>query len=203
MNTCNPSCVTDIPNADWAKGCEIGTRKGGIPFLTFFKCDPDLEFAVDTGDESPFSSLENLRVLICNLNLFVTGELLAQKPKGTFTKRRISSCSPEVTISGTKQITFQDFNADNSDLLDFDFWTGIIANKRFLQIGWVTCDDLFYMSTNAWDLDLDEVIEDNSEQGLSFKDGAITINQFDLIVPIKVPGIYEMLKNFTTTECYG
>lgn len=203
MQSCNPGCVTQFSNAHWARECDIQTRKGGIPFLLFYKCDPDAEFAEDTGDLSPWTSRENLRQAICQENLYVTGQVVGQKPKGTFTKRRISSCSPEQVIAGSKQITFQDFNADNTNILDFDFWDGIVANKKFLQFGWVTCDDLLYMTTNPWDIEVDEVIEDNSETGLSFKDGVITINQFTSIVPIKVEGIYDYLKNFTTEECYG
>lgn len=203
MNTCAPSCVTDFSNAHWARGCNIQTRKGGIPYLLFYKCDPDASFAVDTGELSPWTSLENLRQAICQENMYVTGEVLGQKPKGSFTKRRTSSCSPEQTIAGSKTITFQDYNADNTDLLDFDFWGGIVDNKKFLQPGWVTQDDLLYMVTNGWDIEIDEVAEDNSETGLAFKDGIITVNQFSMIVPILVPGIYDFLKNFTTTECYG
>lgn len=204
MNICKPSCVTTIPNADWTKDCEIGTRPGGIPFLTFFKCNPDLEFPQDTGEESPWTDLDNWLFAICQEHLFVTGELLGQKPKGTFTKRRTSSCAPETTIAGSKTITFQDYNASVDDLIDFDFWSAIVSNKRFLQIGWITCDDLVYQTASSWDLDLDEVKEDNSEQGLSYFDGVVTINQFALITPIKVPGIYDLIKSFTSaTECYG
>lgn len=204
MQTCNPSCVSSFSNAHWARGCDITTRKGGIPFLLFYKCDPDATFAEDTGDESPWTSLENLRQAICQENMYVTGELLGQKPKGSTTKRRTSSCSPEQTISGQKQITFQDFNADNANLLDFNFWGGIQANRKFLQIGWVTKDDLLYMSTSPWDIDIDEVSEDNDETGLAFKDGVITINQFAMVEPILVTGIFDFLKNFNNTEtCYG
>lgn len=192
-----------MPALGWAHGCDITTRKGGIPFLTFFKCDPDIEFPVDTGEDSPWTDLDNWRFAICQLHLFVTGELLGQKPKGTFTKKRLGSCSPESTVAGSKTITFQDFNADNDTLLDFDFWNGVKANQKFFQLGWVTCEDLVYQTTNNWDLEIDEVSEQDSEQGLSFKDGSISINQFDMITPIKVAGIYDLLKNLSTAECYG
>jgi hypothetical protein len=204
MNTCNPTCVTDIPNADWTKDCSIGTRVGGIPFLTFFKCDPDINFPVDTGELSPWTSLDNWRYAICNGLMFVTGELLGQKPKGTFTKRRITSCSPEVVVSGSKTITFQDFNSSPDDLIDFDFWSGINESKRYLQFGWISCDDLSYQTAKNWDLDVDQVIEDNSQEGLSFYEGEVTINEPNIIKPIKVPGLYDLISNFTTeTECYG
>ena len=74
MNTCNPSCVDNAPSVGWRNDCEITTRKGGIPFLLFYKCDPDATFDVDTGELSPWSSLENVRQAICQLNLFATAE---------------------------------------------------------------------------------------------------------------------------------
>ena len=204
MQTCNPSCVTEVPDQDWTKGCSIGTRLGGIPFLTFYKCDPSVTFPVDTGELSPWTDLDNVRYAICNNLLFITGELLGQKPKGSTTKRRISSCSPEVSVSGSKQITFQDFNASPDELIDFDFWQAILDNRNFLQVGWISCDDLWYQSEAKWDLDLDQVIEDNSETGKSFYDGAMTINQMSLIKPIKVAGLSDLIASFTKeVECYG
>lgn len=203
MNTCNPSCVTSIPSIKWADECEVATRPGGIPFLLFYKCDPDAEFAEDTGDLSPWSSLENVRQAICQEQLFVTGELLGQKPKGTSTKRRISSCSPEQVIAGSKTITFQDYNSSPDDLIEFDFWAGVQSNQKYLQIGWVTCDDRLYQSSKPFSLDIDEVADPDSETGLSFMDGEVVINEASLIIPIKVPGLFDLLKNFTTAQCYG
>lgn len=203
MNTCVPSCVTDMPALGWAHGCDITTRKGGIPFFLFYKCDPDAEFAVDTGDLSPFSSLENIRQAICQLNLYVTGEGVGSKAKGTFTKKRVSSCGPEKTVAGSKQLTFRDYNADNDELIDFDFWNGVFNNRKFLQLGWVTCDDLLYMVTESWDMEPDEVIEEDSETGNSYKDIVFTVNKLDMITPIKVPGLLAMLQNLTSATCYG
>ncbi len=203
MQTCMPACVTDMPALGWAHGCDINTRKGGIPFFLFYKCDPDAVFAVDTGDLSPWSSLENIRQALCQENLYSSGEVLGQKAKGSFTKKRLTSCGSERTVAGSKSLSFQDFNADNDALIDFDFWNGIVANKRFLQVGWVTCDDLLYMTSNAWDIEVDEVIEADSETGLSFKDGVININQLEMITPIKVPGLLAMLQNLSTETCYG
>lgn len=203
MNTCRPSCVENMPSLGDRLDCNISTRKGGIPFLLFYKCDPDAEFAIDTGEDSPWSSLENIRQAICQENLYATGELLGSKPKGTSTKKRFSSCSPEETVSGVKTLNFQDYNADNDNLVDFEFWPAVVANKKFLQVGWVTCDDLLYMSSSPFDIDVDPVIEDNSESGYTFWDGVISINQVSIIVPIKVVGIYDLLKNLSTAVCYG
>lgn len=205
MQTCNPSCVNaDIPNVDWAKQCEIITRKGGIPFLTFFKCDPDLSFpyAAADGETSPWTNLDNVTWALCNGHLLITPELIGQKPKGTFTKRRLSSCAPEMTIGGQKQITFQDFNSDPDTLLDFDFWKGVVASKKFLQLGWITGEDLWYQTEKPWDIELDTVHEDNDE-GMAFYDGVVTISEHEIIKPIKVTGLSDLIKSFTTADyCY-
>lgn len=199
MQTCNPSCVSEsIPSTDWAKGCGITSRPGGVPFLTFFKCDPDFAFPY----ANDWSNLDNVKWALCNGHLYITGEVLGQKPKGTFTKRRLTSCAPEMTISGTKTITFQDFNSDPDNLLDFDFWSAIDYSKRYLQFGWITCDDLWFQTDKAWDLEIDYVQEDSSE-GMSFYDGVVTISEKALIKPIKVTGLSDLIASFTTEEyCY-
>ncbi len=203
MKVCNPACASDIPNNDWSKACSLSSRGGGIPFLTFFKCDPDTEFPYAAlGDsDSPWSNPANIAWAICNSLLFVTAELLGQKPKGTFVKRRLTSCGPEKTIGGTKTITFNDFNADTAGLIDFDFWDSIVNNVSFLSVGWITCDGRWYQFDGEWDIELDEIIEDTTE-GKSFYDGVISMSTADLIKPIIVDGLLALIRNFkTSTDC--
>lgn len=197
IQTCNPSCVSDFPDMSWVNGCNITTRMGGIPRLTFLKCVPDLEFPNAGG----YTNLDNIKWLICQGYLFVTGDLLGQKPKGTFTKRRLSSCAPETTISGQKTVTFQDFNADNTDLLDFDFWQAVTDNKEFMKFGWVTCDGRWYQYDGEWDIEVDEVAEDTKD-GKTFYDGTITMATKDLVKPIIVPGILDLFKSIKSDTCY-
>jgi hypothetical protein len=202
MKTCNLNCGSSIPNNDWAKACDIATRDGGIPFLTFYKCGTQASEFPNPGADPLFSDIENVKFAICNGLLFVTAELLGQKPKGSFTKRRLTSCGPEKTISGTKTITFQDFNADIDTLIDFDFWKGINDNKNFLQVGWVTCDGRWYQTVADWDLELDEVIEDTKD-GKSFYEGVITMSEKDLVKPIITDGLLDVLRSFKiSANCY-
>lgn len=203
MKTCNPSCVDTIPNNDWSKNCDLTNRTGGIPFLTFVKCDPDYTHPNDTGDLSPWTNLENIKAAICAGILYITAEIIGQKPKGTFTKKRLTSCSPEQTVSGVKTVTFQDYNADEENLLDYNFWAGIDKNKRFMAVGWITCAELWYQTDSDWDLELDEIIEDSSE-GFSYKDGTVSISETALIIPFRVPGILNLIQSFIIAdECYG
>jgi hypothetical protein len=207
MQTCNPSCFPGhIPNTDWAKNCNITTRSGGIPYLSFFKCDPTLDFPYDpvSPSTSPWSNLDNVIWALCNGHLYITGEIIGQKPKGSFTKRRITSCAPEIVTSGSKTVTFQDYNASVEELIDFNFWDGIDKGKRFLQFGWFDCNDLWYQTDKNWDLEIDQVIEDNSEQGLSFWDGTVTIAEKSIIKPIFVEGIFDLINSFNTVDyCYS
>lgn len=198
MQTCNPDCVSEFPDMSWVNGCNITTRMGGIPRLTFLKCVPDLVFP----NAGEWTNTDNIQWAICQGYLYVTGDLLGQKPKGTFTKRRLSSCAPETTISGSKTITFQDFNADPENLLDFDFWSAVIDNKEFMKFGWVTCDGRWYQYGGEWDIELDE-IEEDTKDGKSFYDGVITMATKDLIKPILVPGILDLFKTQTATTCYS
>jgi hypothetical protein len=211
MQICKPDCVTTFPGVDWGSACNITTRDGGIPRLTFLVCDPAMTLPYQgldsTGALSPsanqWTNPDNIKWAICNGFLKVTGELVGQKPKGSFTKRRLSSCAPETTVSGTKTVTFNDFNADKETLIDYDFWQAVTDNKQFLFFGFITCDDRWYQHPGSWDIELDEVIEDTGE-GKSFYDGTITMVSIDLIKPIYVPGLNLMLKQFaSSTACYS
>ncbi len=199
MQTCNPDCGSEIPNNDWSKACDISTRNGGIPFLTFYKCGTDAEDFPNPSADPIFSDLDNVKWAICQGILIVSAELLGQKPKGSFTKRRMTSCGPEKTISGTKTISFQDFNADVDTLIDFDFWTAVNDNKQFLQPGWVTCDGRWYQTEADWDLEIDEVIEDTKD-GKSYYDGVITMSEKDLVKPIIVADLLDTLRNYKISE---
>ena len=197
IQTCNPGCGGDIPDMSWVNKCNISTRTGGIPRATFLKCVPG---GIPIPFEGGWENNQNVIWAICQRYLFVTGDLLGQKPKGSFTKRRLSSCAPEQTISGTKTITFQDFNADSVDLIDYDFWDSIIANKPFLKFGYITCDERWFQYNGEWDLELDEVIEDTKD-GKSFYDGVVSMATADLLTPNYVPGILAAIKSITSNSC--
>lgn len=205
MQTCKPECVTSIPSIDFINGCKLTTRDGGIPRLTFLVCDPNLTLPEPPapGQTDPWTNLDNVKWAICNGYLFITGNLVGQKPKGTTTKRRLSSCGPEETIAGQKTLTFTDFNADKETLIDYDFWQQILDNRKFLYFGFIACDDRWYQYPGKWDLEVDEVIEDNSESGLSFYDGTVVMSTKDIIKPILVPGLLTFLAGFKSADCYS
>lgn len=197
MEICKPECADDMPNMDWVNGCNITTRPGGVARATFLLCTGDLDFPYENG----WDNLENIKWAICSGYLFVTGRILGQKPKGSFTKRRLSSCSPEETISGSKTVTWQDYNADNVNLTDFDFYTAVVKNKKYMFFGWVTCDDRWYQYAGEWDIEVDEVEEDTKD-GKSFYDAVVTMATKDLIKPRIVPGLIALINSFNSEDCY-
>ena len=195
---CSPLCASTLSQIQWAQECDNTHRPGGVSRLVFYKCDPDYAFP----EAGSWANLDNWSDAICNGIIFFSGEVLGQKPKGTFTKRRLGSCSPEKTISGSKTVTFQDFNAD-PDFADYDFWNNVASLKRFLQAGWITCDDRLFMVTGDFDLEIDEVAEDNSD-GASFFDGTLTFQSREIIKPVQVDGLNDFLASFdVATHCYG
>lgn len=147
MQVCNPDCLVEVPKLNVFNGCNINTRKGGIARLAFLKCVPNLvfPFAPADGSTNGWSNLNNVKWAICNDLLFISGKILGQKPKGSVNKKRLASCEPEETVSGTKTITGADYNAasDNS-LIEYDFWDSIFTNRKFMYVSWITCSDLWY-----------------------------------------------------------
>lgn len=203
MQSCAPKCLTgDKPKVGYANGCDVETRPGGIPRLLFLICDPLYEhpFAVADG-LSPWSDLRNVHAAMCAGLLNFTGEVLGSKPKGTFTKKRTGSCSPEKTVGGSKTVVFQDYNASD-DLIEFDFWDWVNQNTKRLKFGWVNCSEMMYMYQGSWDLEIDEVEEDTND-GSTFMDGLVTMSTKDLIKPVYVPGIMELIENFDPANCYS
>jgi hypothetical protein len=195
MQICRPNCVSGMTQADWANNCTNDARKGGISRLLFYKCNDTFEFKEPGG----WSNLNNIKQAMCEGFLFVSGPVLGQKPKGSFTKKRMSSCAPEVTTGGSKSITFQDYNAD-VDFKDNDFWNGVLQNKPYLYLGYITCDDRLYQVEGAWDLEIDEVHEETNE-GNSFYDGALTFQGIELLKPVEVPGLNSMLEAYDHSAC--
>lgn len=209
---CNPSCVEGTtPPSDYGNKCNLDARTGGIPRLSFLVCDDSFELpytGIDPVTGLPSSNPDhlwnnpaNVTWAICNEKLIVTGEILGQKPKGSVTKRRLSSCGPEKVIAGEKTITFQDFNADKETLIDYDYWDFIIKNQKFLKPGYFTCDGRWFQYAGDWGLELDEVIEDTKD-GASFYDGTITLSTADLLKPIFAPNALEAIRSFNSQNCY-
>jgi len=175
MALCPSTCAPDLPKSP-SGGCGVVTRNGGISKFAFVKCDYTF---------TDITSRTEWEAAITAGNVVLTGLLLAQKPKGSFTKKRISSCSPEAIVGKENQITFNDFNSDAENCEDVDFWNTIVLNATNYQFGYYTCDGYFYGLVDQFQIEVDHVIED-SNTGSMFFDGTITWNKVEMLCGVAV-----------------
>lgn len=179
MAICNSNCAPDLPAA-YSGGCGIVTRPGGIKKLIFIKCDAP---SWDYDDPTAWTTAVNAG------NVVASGLILGQKPKGSFTKKRIASCQPEGVVGAEKSITFQDYNTDtivgSTGCLAYDFWNTILSEPSSYRFGYYTCDGYFYGPINDFQIEIDEVIEDNNTGSIYF-DGTILWNTVTMACGVSV-----------------
>jgi len=175
MALCPSSCAPALPTSI-AQGCGISARNGGISKFAFVKCDYNF---------TDLSSRSEWEAAITSGDVVLTGLLLAQKPKGSFTKKRISSCAPEQLVGKENQVTFQDYNSDPEDCLDIQFWNTIVNASSSYQFGYYTCDGYFYGLVTEFSIEVDQVIEDNSTGNIFF-DGTISWLDLNMLCGVQV-----------------
>ena len=199
MLLCRPDCASGIPQIDWGSKCQTTPKSGGISRLIFLVCDPEYHLL---DPAKGWCDLANIQQAIADGKFLFSGEIVGQKPKGSFAKKRLSSCAPEQKISGTQTITFQDFN--NIDALEneYDFWDAIQKKQAFLSLGYLTCDDKFYQVSNQFDIEVGDVIED-SKDGVAYFDGTVTFQGLDIVKPCLVAGLNDALRNYVPSGYSG
>lgn len=178
MAICASACAPALP-ASYTGGCSIIQAPGGIKMFAFVKCSYTFS---DITDKDEWMSA------IAADNAVLSGFVLAQKPKGTFTKKRIASCQPEAVSGAEKTITFQDYNTDTVTAapgpycLAHTFWNTYLQDPGGYKFGYWTCDNQFYGLINDFQIEVDEVIEDTN-LGNRFFDGTIFWNDIAMICP--------------------
>lgn len=191
------TCDVEMIQPEW-NGCDVTTKEGGIPHLVFLRCTKDYTHPFAGG----WSNLENWRRAICAGVLYFTGEVMGEKPRDTATKKKLSSCKPEEVVSNLKTLNFKDYNSDKVGYTDVDFWNAIMQNQKNLLVGWVMCDDTFYMASGQPSIDVSDVIEPNNTDN-HFYDGIITWMEKDIIKPVAVVGLSEFLNEWkNSSDCY-
>lgn len=158
MSICNSDCITELPCISNA-GCNINLRSAGIDRVIFADC------AVEFDD---ITDLAEWTALIAAGRIAFTGQILGQKPKATFTTKKIASCIPEVPVSAEYQISWLDSNADNEAFTDYDFYRYLQANQQRVIAGYYTCDGLLYWGLNRLSLEIDDTRGDNSDEEAVF-----------------------------------
>lgn len=179
MAICPTACAPTLPSS-YSGGCGIISRPGGIRKFAFIKCDYTF---TDISDPAEWTTA------IANGDVIGSGLVLAQKPKGSFTKKRIASCEPEAVVGAEKSITFQDYNTDTvtgpGGVLHYDFWNTILQQPQNFLFAYYTCDQYLTGPVTDFQLEIDEVIEDN-DTGNTYFDGTITWNDVLMNVPTQV-----------------
>lgn len=179
MAICPTACAPTLPTT-YSGGCGIVSRPGGIRKFAFIKCDYTFTNIAD--------ALE-WETAIANGDVIGSGLVLAQKPKGSFTKKRIASCEPEAVVGAEKSITFQDYNTDTvtgpGGVLHYDFWNTILQQPQNFLFAYYTCDKWLTGPITDFQIEIDEVIEDN-DTGNTYFDGTITWNDVLMNVPTQV-----------------
>lgn len=175
MALCPSICAPALP-ASISQGCGITARNGGISKFAFVKCDYTF---------TDLSNRTEWETAIAAGDVVLTGLLLAQKPKGSFTKKRVSSCAPEQLVGKENQVTFQDYNSDPEECLDVEFWNTIVNASSSYQFGYYTCDGYFYGLVTEFSIEVDQVIEDNSTGNIFF-DGTISWLDLNMLCGVSV-----------------
>jgi hypothetical protein len=164
---------------NYTSGCGIQSRPGGIKRIWIINCS--YEFG-DIGDRNEWETA------ISNGDIVGSGLILGQKAKGSFTKKRIASCQPEGVVGAEKQITFQDYNHSGTlqgNCLVYNFWNTLLTTPSNYQLAYETCDGYVYGVITDFQIEIDEVIEDNNT-GSTYFDGTILWNDIEMICPVAV-----------------
>jgi len=185
---CNLNCAPTL-SALVLPGCTIVPRTGGIKKIAYQKCNASFEDASEGGITDIDAWTDGIEAG----DIVVTGDLLAQKPKGSTTKTRVASCLPEVVTGQQQTVQFRDYNADSDTMTEFDFYNSITENYASLNLLLITCDDRVYLyDAGTWSIELDDVIPETVEEG-AYMDGTILINKLGLAVPVSVPGLTDAI----------
>lgn len=182
---CLPECAPEFPELDF-DACNDEIMKGGILALFFMKCDA----AFDEVSGESIADIAVWNALRDSGDLVLSGEVIGSKPKSTATRLRTKSCSPERVVSRQGTINFRDYNADLTNLTQYDFWSFIDENYGNLKFGYITCEGYAYgpFDNRTWSIDVDDVREETSEQPVNF-DGVITYDKLTITKPVLVPGL--------------
>jgi hypothetical protein len=174
MAICDSGCTEALP-FPYSNACGVVTRPGGINRIAFLQCD--FEFT-DITDQAEWDAA------IAAGEAVVSGLLLGAKPKGSFTKKRVNSCSPERVTGGEKTVTFQDFNTSmvHGDCSIYDFYNTFLENPAAYRLVYFTCDGYAYGPIDDFTLEVDDPIDDTNT-GNAYFDGSLLWNSLLMDCP--------------------
>ena len=167
MALCDSGCYEPLPKP-YSNACGVDPLPGGINRIAFLTCDTEF---IDIADQTEWDAL------LASGDAVLSGELLGSKPKGTSTKKRVSSCSPERVIGAEKSIVFQDNNRSEThgSCSIYEFWNTINENPKAFRVVYFTCDGWAYGPIDDFVIEVDDIIED-ANTGIKYIDGIIGWN---------------------------
>lgn len=182
MILCETACAT-APKKYPSAGCAIQTRQGGIYRLVFFKCNFSFTDPTDIAE---------WEAGITAGNIVVSGEILGDKPRGTATKKKLSSGRPEQKTGISQVINFQDYNLNATDAVEdqptYLFWEDKDKNHTKYNFGYFDFEENFFGIFSQISLEVDDEIEQDIN-GNAFISGTVSYNKKFLTVPVNIPGI--------------
>lgn|GEM_PF-6457748 len=167
--------------------CGIVTRPAGISRIIFKDCAAIFTDLSDLTEWQTFITAEQIRA---------TGYVKGSKAKGSFTKKKLASCQPEQVTGKTSVINFVDANSDPvaGSARDYLAWNQIQAYYNRYDVGYLTCDGLFYgwIPAGTWSLEVDDVRADNNDEEANF-DGSISYTGIEMVIPELITGLNAIL----------
>ena len=138
MALCNTVCAEDVPKFLEA-GCQITTRKSGISYLGFIKCDYIFTDILDVAEWTAAVAADQVHI---------TTEGIGSKPETAKTTLKLGACRSEQLVGETHTVPFRTYAVDAVDLTDFDIHSDVRDNIEAFRAFWIGCDGLFYLSPN-------------------------------------------------------
>jgi len=186
MAICDSGCTVALP-FPYSNACGVNPLPAGINRVGFLQCDIEPTFSADK-----IEMQDEWDAMIAAGEAVVSGELIGSKPKGTFTKKRVSSCSPERVTGGEKTFVFQDFNRSevHGDCSIYDFWNTILANPKAYRLVLFTCDGYMYGPIDDFTLEVDDVIPETMNDSKSI-DGSIMWNSLLMECPTATDLVFD------------
>jgi len=184
MPLCDSGCAIPLP-LPYSNACGVITKPGGINRIGFIACDYDF---TDITDQAEWDAA------IAAGDAVWSGLLYASKPKPSFTKKRVNSCSQERMVGSQKTLTFQDYNDgtvhDADDCAEYDFWNTILSNPDAYRMVFITCDGYLYGPVDDFTIEVGEVIDDTKE-GNRYIDGTLYWGEIDMECPVLTDLVFD------------
>jgi hypothetical protein len=191
MALCNAACAVDVPVFTGA-GCNVTTRKGGISFVGFIKCNYVFTDITDAAEWTSAVTANEVHIL---------PEGVGSKPATTPTNLKLSSCRPETMVGETHAVNFRTYNVDDTTLTDFVSHNDIKVNIESYRMFWIGCDGLFYLdptyatesagfeaSAPTWSYVVDE--DSNTPAMYEIE---LTFDHIGIVAGLSLPGVQAVL----------